>query len=88
MSRKFVLSQKQREEIALRLRETIQEHGYETFKAFSKEYGVPNPTFMHWINEGKINIAFLLQFCDDFNIDLRWLLAGPPYPKHKKPTVK
>jgi len=88
MSRKFSLTEKQREGIANRIREVITEHDYSTFTEFSKEYGISRQTIQHWITEGKINIAFLFEFCDDFNLDLRWVLIGSPYPKHKKPTQK
>ena len=88
MSRKFALTEKQREGISRRLEEVVSKHGYDTMSQFSKEYGIARATFQHWIKNGKINLAFLFKFCDDFNIDLRWLLIGPPYPEHKKPTEK
>ena len=88
MSRKFSLTEKQREGIGDRIREVITEHDYANFVEFSKDYGISRSTLQHWIDEGKINIGFLFKFCDDFNLDLRWVLIGPPYSKHKKPLQK
>ena len=86
MSRKFVLSQEQREKIANRIREVIFEHGYKTMSEFADEWQISDQTLQNWVKDGNVNLAFLFVFCEKFNIDLRWVLQGPAFPKHKKPS--
>jgi transcriptional regulator with XRE-family HTH domain len=88
MSRKFVLTNEQKEKISNRLRSVIDEYGYKTFKDFAVEYGISPQTLQNWIKDGNINIAFLIAFCEDFNINIGWILMGSPYPKYQKPTAK
>ncbi len=85
MSEKYRLTQEQREGIARRFDEVIAEHSYKTLNEFAKEYEISRSTIQHWFKEGKINIEFMRIFCEKFNVDVRWLLFGPPYEKHQKP---
>ena len=84
MSRKFILTEGEREEIANRIAEVIREHDYKSFREFAKDYEIPPTTLEGWIKTGNINPAFLIRFSDDFKIDLRWILKGPPYSKREK----
>jgi hypothetical protein len=84
-SSKYKLTQERREKIGFRFHEVILEHGYEDLQKFADKYEVSRSTLQHWIADGMINIEFMRVFCEEFNIDLRWLLFGPPWPKHQKP---
>jgi len=87
MSRKFVLEKSKREAIAERITNEVLERDYKSFAKFARDYGISTTTFQNWRKTGNINVAFLIQFAEDFQIDLRWLIKGEPYPKREKPKL-
>ncbi|MBM3243199.1 bacteriophage CI repressor [Candidatus Poribacteria bacterium] len=87
MSRKFVLEKSKREAIAKKISDEIIERGYKSFREFAKEYNIPTTTLQNWKTTGNINLAFLIRFAEDFQLDLRWLIKGKPYPKWEKPHI-
>lgn len=86
MSRKkFNLTQEKREAITDRIRTIIKRRGYRSLRELALEWQLPENTFHNWAKKGNINLAFLIEFCEIFQVDLRWLLKGPPYPEEEKP---
>ena len=75
MSRKFSLGSDQRKEIIKRLiKKGLTKYGNEA--EMCRDYDLAPGTFMHWKQEGKISLSFILEFCADYGISLDWILRG------------
>jgi hypothetical protein len=84
-SEKFRLTEEQREGITDRIRKIIRRRGYKSLREFALEWNLPENTFHNWAKKGHINLSFLINFSETFDVDLRWLIKGPPYPEEEKP---
>ena len=86
MSReKFKLTKEQRDGITERIRIITKSHRYKSLRQFALKWDLPENTFHNWAKKGNINLAFLIEFSEKFNIDLSWLIKGSPYLEEKTP---
>jgi hypothetical protein len=86
MSRRFSLTPKQRAQIAERFYKKVRTK-YKTDAEFYTTYDVPAGTFEHWKKDGKINLALIIQFCEDENVDLNYIFRNilpEDIPRRKK----
>ncbi len=82
---KYQLTKDQRKRIADRIRSAVKRR-YKIDARFLEDYGLAPGTFGHWKTDGKLNVAFLMKFSKEFDVDLTWLLRGidpEEFPKER-----
>ncbi len=86
MSRRFSLNSKERLQICERFYKKVRQK-YKTDVEFYTTYDIAAGTFEHWKKDGKINLALIIQFCMDENINLNYIfrnLLPEDIPRRKK----
>jgi len=87
MSRRFSLESKQRLQICERFYKKVR-HKYKTDAEFYETYDVAPGTFEHWKKDGNINLAVIIQFCIDEDVNLNFIFRNmlpEDIPRRKKP---